>query len=189
LQAGAALETQAKADLALLCQQIVGAIAHGCEDVSVTALAACIWICTDDGRFKEVARFYLPYDRPELGVHWHRGKGVAGWAWSLGKDLFADLRPLIAKLDRNRAAAFDMLPENERWGLGAAELDRTRRYTGVAAIQLFATDGSARLLGMLILDYDGDLGFDCIAAQAQRWPVTSYIGGAAKILTATAAKL
>jgi len=32
--------------------------------VSINALAACVWVCLSDGGFDEVARFYLPYDRP-----------------------------------------------------------------------------------------------------------------------------
>jgi hypothetical protein len=156
--------------------------------VSVTALAACVWICRDDDTFDEVARFYLPYERPALGVRWHKGKGVAGWGWATNEDLFSDLRPLIAKLELG-AEAFDRLPESVRFGLSAAELKSTQEYTGVVAIRLFSTDGKARLLGMLILDYVGTEGFECIREQAQKWPVKNYTGGCARILTEAGAKL
>ncbi len=189
LQARAELGREARRSLALFCQQIVGAIAHSCANVSVTALAACIWICRDDDTFDEVARFYLPYERPALGVRWHKGKGVAGWAWATNEDLFSDLRPLIAKLDEPDPQAFERLPESARLGLSAAELKSTRVYTGVVAIRLFSTDGKAKLLGMLILDYVGSEGFDCIREQAQKWPVTNYTGACARILTDAGAKL
>jgi hypothetical protein len=185
----AQLKTQTVGDLVLLCQRIVAAIAHGCVAVSVNELAACVWLCRTDGRFNEIARFFLPHERPPIGVEWHKGKGVAGWAWAVQADLLADLRPLIARRKRIGAAKFDALPEHVRFGLSAAELDRTRKYTGVVAIQLFSTDGKARLLGMLILDYVGDGGFDCIAEQAQSLPVTTYTGACAKLLTEAGATL
>ncbi len=188
-RARAQLKTQARRDLALLCQRAVAAIAHGCADVSVNQLAACVWLCRDDGGFNEIARFYLPDDRPALGVRWSKGKGVAGWAWELRKDLFVDLRKLVEKLEQIGTSAFNELPANERFALSADELERTKQYTGVAAIQLFSTDGNAKLLGMLILDFGGADGFDCIVGEAQRWPVRSYTGACAKVLTEADGKL
>jgi len=189
LQSRAKRETQARRDLALLCQQIVGAIAHGCADVSVNALAACVWICRPDDTFDEVARFYLPYERPPVGVRWHKGKGVAGLAWAANDDLLIPMGPFIDKLQDLGPERFDQLPASERLGLSAEELDRTRDYTGIAAIRLFSTDAKTRLLGMLILDYVGAQGFACIAAQAQDLPVTIYTGACARILTEAGAKL
>ncbi len=42
-------------------------------------------------------------------MKWHKGKGVAGWTWAENKDVCADLRPLIARLETIGATAFDAL--------------------------------------------------------------------------------
>jgi VanZ family protein len=97
-QSRARLETQATRDLALACQQIVAVIADTCAKVAVNDLAACVWKCRADGGFDESARFYLPHHRPPTGVSWHKGKGVAGWAWETNTDHRSDLQPLIARL-------------------------------------------------------------------------------------------
>lgn len=189
LQSREKLDTQARRDLALTCQQIVCAIADACATVAVNDLAACVWKCRDDDGFDEIARFYLPHHRPRTGVTWHKGKGVAGWAWAENKNVCADLRPLIARLDNIGATAFDALPPTERLGLSAAELDGTRQYKWIYALRLFSTDATPRLLGMLILDYVGNQGFECLAAQAELRPVTTYRGACAKLLTDASATL
>src|SRR5664280_1438957 len=81
LQSREKRQTRAVALLARTCQQIVAVIAEACPDVTVNHLAACVWRCRPDDTFEEIARFYLPQDRPPTGVEWHKGKGVAGWAW------------------------------------------------------------------------------------------------------------
>ena len=174
----------ARSDLAVACQMIVAAIAAACTSISVNDVAASVCSCRDDGGFDEVARFYLPYQRPPSPVRWHKGKGVAGWAWAIGKDLFCDLRPLIARLDAEGPAAFDALLAYERFGMSADELDRTRNYTGIGAIQLVSSDDGATLVGMLIIDYVGSEGFDCIARHLARFPVSAYVGGCASVMTA-----
>ena len=179
---GDSLGAVARSDLSIACQMIVAAIAGGCTSVSVNDVAASVCVCSAGDAFDEVARFYLPYERPPTAVRWQKGKGVAGWAWAVRKDLFCDLRPLITRLDREGAAAFDALPEYERFGMSADELDRSRTYTGVGAIQLNSQDHSATLRGMLIIDYSGEEGFDCIARQLQRFPISAYAGGCASVL-------
>lgn len=189
LQSREKRDTQARRDLALTCQQIVCAIADACPTVAVNDLAACVWRCRDDDGFDEVARFYLPHHRPPTGMKWHKGKGVAGWAWAENTNLRSDLRPLIARLDDIGAAAFDALAPSERFGLSAAELDNTREYTGICAIRLFSTNATPQLLGMLILDYIADQGFDCVATQAVARPVKVYTGACATLLTEASATL
>jgi hypothetical protein len=183
LQSREKRQTRAAALLARTCQQIVAVIADACPEVTVNHLAACVWRCRADDTFQELARFYLPQDRPPTGMEWHKGKGVAGWAWAKNESLRSDLRPLIARLDDIGAAAFDALAPNERFGLSAAELQSTREYTGICAIRLFSTDAQSRLLGMLILDYAGSEGFDCVAAQAVTGAVKMYAGTCATVLT------
>lgn len=187
--ADAQLRTQTRADLAVLCQRIVSAIVDACSDVAVNDLAACVWAVRGDDGFDEVARFYLPIDRPSGPVPWSKGKGVTGWAWKVGEDLFVDLRPLAEKLATDGADKFNALPEEERFGLSASELGRTRKYTGVGAIQLFSKVGQARLLGMLVLDYVGADGFACIAAAAESKRVTQLTGALGDALTEAGAKL
>ncbi len=182
LQSREKVQTQAIAYLTRICQQIVAVIADACPTVTVNHLAACVWRCRADDTFQELARFYLPQDRPPTGVEWHKGKGVAGWAWAKNESLRSDLRPLIARLDEIGDAAFDALAPNERFGLSAAELHSTREYTGICAIRLFSTDAQPRLLGMLILDYAGSDGFDCVAAQALTGAVKMYTGTCATVL-------
>jgi hypothetical protein len=92
-------------------------------------------------------------------------------------------------LDDIGPAAFDTLEANERYGLSAAELQRTRGYTGICAIRLFSTEAKPRLLGMLILDYAGSEGFDCVAAQAVTGAVKMYTGACATVLTGTSATI
>ena len=188
-QADAQLRTQTRSDLAVACQRIVSTIVDACPKVDVNDLAACVWAVRDDGGFDEVARFYLPIHRPAGPVPWRKGKGVAGWAWEVDEDLFADLGTLAKTLDKGDPAAFDALPAAKRFGLSAAEFAGTRKYTGVAAIRLFSTDGKSTLLGMLILDYVGDGDFACIKATAQSRRVTPLTGGLGDSLTAAGAKL
>jgi hypothetical protein len=92
-------------------------------------------------------------------------------------------------LDKHGAAAFDALPEEQRFGMSAREFDDTRKYTGVSVIRLFSTDGQARLLGMLILDYVGTDGFACIASATQSLRVTQLTGSLGDALTEAGAKL
>jgi len=183
------LHTSAVAQLARTCQQIVAVIADACPKVNVNHLAACVWRCRADDTFEELARFYLPQDRPPTGVEWHKGKGVAGWTWAIEENLRADLRPLIARLDEIGPAAFDELEPHKRYGLSAAELQSTREYTGICAIRLFSADAKPRLLGMLVLDYAGSDGFDCVAAQAVTGAVKMYAGTCATVLAETSATI
>jgi hypothetical protein len=189
IQARAGASQGLREGLKLECQQIVSSIAEASEcvvdeslKVSVTELAACVWTCRGDGGFDEVARFYLPHDRLTMGVRWHKGKGVAGWAWAENKDLFVDLRTLNAM----PTETFEALPAEKRFGLTAAELKDTSRYTGVGAVRLFSSDSKHKLLGMLIIDYVGETGFDTIVERAQSGDVTKHTGACARILTAGA---
>lgn len=190
LQSSEKRQTRELAVLERTCRQIVTVIAEECPTVAVNQLAACVWRCRADNCFEELARFYLPQDRPRTGVEWAKGKGVAGWAWAIEDNLRADLRPLIARLDEIGPAAFDKLEPQKRYGLSAAELQSTREYTGICAIRLFSTDAKPRrLLGMLVLDYTGGQGFECVAAQAIKGAVKRYAGTCAKVLTGTSATI
>ena len=42
---------------------------------------------------------------------------------------------------------------------------------------------------MLVLDYVGNHGFDCVGEQVARRPVTTYIGACAAVLTEAHARL
>jgi hypothetical protein len=189
LQSREKRQTRAVALLARTCQQIVEAISTACPAIAVSDLAACVWSCQADDTFKELARFYLPQDRPPTGVEWRKGKGVAGRAWADNEDLRSDLRPLIALLEEIGRDAFDALAPSERFGLSAAELLSTRQYTGICAIRLFSTDAKPRLLGMLVLDYAGSEHFDCVAEQAVGRAVRGYAGICATVLTESSATI
>ena len=189
LQSSEKRHTRAVALLARTCQQIVEAISTACPAVAVSDLAACVWSCQAGDTFKELARFYLPQDRPPTGVEWRKGKGVAGRAWADDEDLRSNLQPLIALLEKIGRDAFDALAPGERFGLSAAELLSTRQYTGICAIRLFSTDAKPRLLGMLVLDYAGSEHFDCVAEQAVGRAVRGYAGVCATVMTESSATI
>jgi hypothetical protein len=171
------------ADLELLCQQTVAALAHGCDKVGVNDLAAQVWICRPDGTFDRAARFFLPQERPSSGIEWTKGKGVAGMAWKADQHLRSDLRPLHAQLDSLGQEAFDELPADERLGMTAVEVSNTRDYTGICAIRLFSQEAKPYLLAIFVIDYVGETDFECVATKSQEWPVTNYLGSCGKTLT------
>lgn len=181
--------SDAERDLALLCQQVVGAIADACRTVGVNDLAACVWTCRTNGDFHEVAQFYLPYLRRGSGVKWRKGVGVAGWAWETDGDLCSDLRPMLERLDAIGATAFDALPPDERLGLHAADLNATRACTGVCALRLFSKASAPELLGVFVLDYTGATGFDCVGCRVATRPVSTFLGACEKVLTEAGAAL
>jgi hypothetical protein len=174
---------QLQADLQLVCQRVVAAVADGCPNVDVNDLGAQVWLCRADDIFDRRAWFFLPEARKRSGIEWRKGKGVAGTAWRLNKDLRADLTPLQQKLDELGAARFDQLDEDARYGMGASEMESTRDYTGICAVRLFSQSQKPRLLGMFVLDYMGPQSFGPVADQVVRRPVTTSLGGCEKVLT------
>jgi hypothetical protein len=175
-------ELQLLRDLKLLCQQAVAAIADACKGVEVNDLAIQVWLTRPDGSFRRTVRFYLPEERKSSGIEWHRGHGVAGTAWAADEDLYADLRPLKAKLRRLGPRKFNRLPPEERFGMRAKEV-RGSRYTGICAVRLFSLAEGEPLRGIFIVDYVGTTDFACVADSLSERPVTTYIAGCERLLT------
>lgn len=170
-------------DLVLFSQQIVAEIADDCYTIRLTDLAAQVWICRADETFDRRARFFLPHERPSSGVQWKKGKGVAGFAWLTGRSLAADLKELNARREELGPLEFDALPADERFGITAAELEATSRYTGIVALPLFSTVAPATVLAIFSLDYTGRDEFDCVVRETNKWRILALLGGCAKRLT------
>jgi hypothetical protein len=171
------------ARLRLMCQRTVSAIADGCPDIAPNDLCVRVWRCRPDDLFEQLAFFYLPNDT--LGgttVEWRKGKGIAGTVWATGAPNGADLTPLKRQLDEIGDAAFERLEPSERWGMDAADLRKTSRYTGVCAFPL-VEEGGVEVLGVLIVDYVGQGHFERVMAEASKRPVSNYVDSCAKNLT------
>jgi hypothetical protein len=177
-------EAELQRDLIIYCQRATAELVERCPEVTLNQLAAHVWLCQDDGTFDRCARFFLPHFHKSSGVDWRRGKGVAGMAWELNRNLIADLTPLYARRKQLGDAAFDELPAEERYGMSAQELEASNDYHGVAAILLFSTGWPRTLLGVFLIDYtDEDGGFDCIEAAIKRWQLGSILGACETVLT------
>ena len=103
--------TERRRDLLVNCQQVAAEIADRCDDVELHQLAAQVWLCRKDGTFADRVRFFLPHTRTSSGVGWRKGKGVAGVAWTTGKTLAVDLRPLHERARNLGDVKFDALPQ------------------------------------------------------------------------------
>jgi hypothetical protein len=170
-------------ELELLCQQTVSVIADRCAFASVNDLAVQIWICRPSGRFDRVAIFMLPEARPHSGIVWRKGKGIAGTAWARRTEGGADLGPLKSQLRALGDVAFDQLPDDERYGMTAAEVRKTSHYAGIYAIPLFALDDPETTLGVFVIDYTGDDGFGCVEECAKERSVQLNAALGEKVLT------
>ncbi len=179
-------ETALNIDLQLLCQRVVSAINDECPDVSANELGTHVWLCRDDGTFDRAVFFTLPLTRKRSGIVWGKGNGVAGMAWAGNEDLRSDLRGLHRKLDDLGHEEFDQLPERERPGLRAQDVESSRQYTGICAIRLFSVDEDLTLLGIFIIDYMGETHFDCIVNASRQRPVSDLLAGCEQILSTLA---
>lgn len=177
-------ERRLKADLSLMCQRTVAAVADKCNRVEVNSLCAQVWLCKSDDTFDRRALFYLPDDtRKESGIDWRKGVGVAGTVWETEEPISADLVPFRKQVQDLPEKQFNALPPTERFGMTAADIRKTRRYTGVCAIPLFS-QGDSTLVGVFIVDYMGDDDFDCVERVVAKRPISEHVAGCEKILTA-----
>lgn len=180
------LRAELAQDVAVDCQLLVTALLRACPSVALDDLAAGVWLCDEKtGLFTERYRFYLPFYRAASGVRWARGVGVAGMVWKLDEPLAVDLAELHGRLAQLGPAQFDELPSDARYGLTAAEVLNTKRYTGIVGRRLVGADG--RLLAVLVVDYTGTemgtTGFGCLAAEfEQPGPVDQQAGHCAEVL-------
>jgi hypothetical protein len=171
-------------DLELLCQRSVSAIADHCQDATVNDLSAQVWLCRPEGTFDRRAVFMLPEARPRSGIEWRKGRGIAGTAWARRSEGGADLSRLKSQLTALGDAAFNDLPEDERYGMTASEVRKTSHYTGVYAIPLFALEDPKTTLGVFVVDYTGaDGSFDCVEQCAKEGPVQVHTALAEEVLT------
>jgi hypothetical protein len=173
------VQSGAERDLAIACQKVVSEVADACGNVGVNDLHTAVWLCCDDGSFKELARFYLPHDLKASGVVWRKGKGVAGIAWEADSDLDSDLTVLLAQWASIGDEAFDALPASERLGLQSSDLAKTRGDTGVCAIPL-RVEGT--LIAMFVLVYAGADGFDCVRREVGRRGISNILAGCEGVL-------
>lgn len=182
-------QVKLQSDLELVCQRTVAAIADGCTDVTVNDLSAQVWLCRKDETFDRRACFMLPEARPRSGIHWRKGKGIAGAAWQSEAIVIADLAPLKDQLQELGDEGFDSLPEAQRYGMTAAEVRKTAGYAGICAVPLFSQGSSPRILGVFVIDYMGDDGFTCVQAESEKRPVENYLAASEAILTEAEAML
>jgi len=176
-------EAKLRSDLELVCQRTVAAIADGCARVTVNDISAQVWLCKKDETFDRRACFMLPEGRPRSGIHWRKGKGIAGTAWASETSVSADLRPLKKQLEELGDAKFNELPASKRYGMSAAEVKKTTSYAGICAVPLFSQTGIPRLLGVFVIDYLGDDGFECVKTEAEKRPIENYLAASEAILT------
>jgi hypothetical protein len=169
--------------LELLCQRSVSAIADRCQDATVNDLSVQVWICRPDDCFDRRAVFMLPEARPHSGIEWRKGKGIAGTAWVRGEEMGADLGRLKSQLESYGDAEFDRLPAGRRYGMTAAEVRKTSHYAGIYAIPLFAEAEPSLILGVFVIDYVGDGGFDCVESCAKERPVQLHAAVCEEVLT------
>lgn len=65
----------------------------------------------------------------------------------------------------------------------ASEVRKATNYSGVYAIPLFATDDPGSTLGVFVIDYTGDGGFECVEGCAQDRPLRVYAAACENVLT------
>lgn len=182
LEADAA-ERKLEADLEIFCKRSVSAIAEQCPEVSVNDLSVGVWLCRADGGFDRRVSFMLPDARPRSGIDWRKGKGIAGTAWARREEIGTDLSGLIGDLETLGDEEFNRLSESRRYGMTAAEVRKTTRYTGIYAIPLFARDDPYTTLGVFVVDYTGGTGFPRVQRAAEERPIRVYSGACEEILT------
>lgn len=178
-------EGQAKlqSDLELVCQRTVAAIADACAHVTVNDLSAQVWLCKEDDTFDRRACFMLPEARPRSGIKWRKGKGIAGTAWESETVVSADLQSLGGELKKLGDTKFDELPASKRYGMTAAEVRKTADYAGICAVPLFSQGEEPRILGVFVIDYIAENGFECVKAESEKRPVENFLAASEGILT------
>ena len=170
------------ADMARICQEIAAAISHECDELRLEHLAVQVWLCDEaTGAFDRRWRFFLPFDRKASGIVWRRGLGVAGTAWASKRDLVAPL----ASLRQMSQSEFEKLAEHDRYGMSYEQLGAASAYTGIIAARLHTEQTGDKLLGMLVIDYSGKDGFDCVSDSLKASPVVAAIGACARRLSAS----
>jgi hypothetical protein len=172
-----------QANLELLCQRTVSAIADECQDATINDLSVQVWICRPDDGFDRRAVFMLPEARPHSGIEWRKGKGIAGIAWARTEEMGADLGRLKSQLLGLGDAEFDQLPAGRRYGMTAAEVRKTSHYAGIYAIPLFSELEPTSILGIFVIDYVGEGGFQCVESCAKERPVQLHAALCEKVLT------
>lgn len=168
------------ADMARLCQEIAAALARACHGLSLDKVAVQVWLCDEkSGKFDRRWRFFLPFDRVASGIVWRKGLGIAGMAWALNRDLAVQITTLKA-LSR---AEFEQLEPHDRYGMSYDQF-QSSAYTGIIAARLYDHKAGDTLLGMLVIDYTGDDGFDCLStAMANDASVSKAVGTCARRLS------
>jgi hypothetical protein len=168
------------ADMARLCQEIAAALARACHGLSLDKVAVQVWLCDEtSGKFDRRWRFFLPFDRVASGIAWRKGLGIAGTAWAIN----ADLAVSITTLKQLSREAFETLAPNDRYGMSYDQF-QSSAYTGIIAARLYDHRTADTLLGMLVIDYTGEDGFDCLStAMSKDAGVSKTVGACARRLS------
>lgn len=66
--------------------------------------------------------------------------------------------------------------------MSAEEVRKTGRYAGIYAIPLFAAATPSSILGIFVIDYIGEGGFECVEVCAKERPVQLHAAVCEEIL-------
>lgn len=108
--------------------------------------------------------------------------GVVGMAWKLENNLIVDLAALYDVRQEIGESGFNALGRDERYGMLSREIERTAHYKGVIAMPLFSSENPPSVLAMLVVDFTGAFGFDCLKAAVRRPEIAQYAGACAATL-------
>lgn len=159
-----------RTDIEITLQEIAAYVVQHSR-IDVVDLSTALWVVRgegDEAQLERRYRFLLAREQPPSGVTFRKGQGVVGVAWRDEAPCAPDLKALYAKLDELGSAPFDRLPTEDRLGMTAQDLTKTRTYTSVVARPLFDANGSEserrskngdenpQLLGLFVVDYKGE---------------------------------
>jgi hypothetical protein len=151
--------SEAREALSNYCRTAAAHIDEACPNIRLAKVGIHIWVVTGrrekTKRLERTAAFTLK-NRPTSAVVWRKGKGVLGTCWEAEKPVRVNLAEnLYPKYPLGGdAEAFDALPEDERLGMTAAEVDKTRQYQAVVAFPLHRSTGSKDFVGALSVDLE-----------------------------------